>query len=697
MSGDATEKQSSRMWQIWVVAPTFDQQTYPGNMSVLSSWPLFLRLRGAPRLMLLAGLVGIGAGLGAVALIETIGFVATGASLFRDHIGRWWPLVTLPVGVWLSWRLTSWFAPEVAGHGVPQIIASIAVRGGHVRARVMGLKTVATALTIGSGGSAGREGSIAQIGSSIGSWLGRVAHLGENDVRVLVAAGAGAGISATFNAPIAGMFFAMEVILREFSLRHVHNVVVASVAGAVVSRSLVGEELTFRLSPYALEDPRQLLLYAALGLVTMLMAWFYLVALDWFEVTPGRMIPWARPLILGAGVAMLGIARPEVLGTGQEFVGELLRSEVIMGWWLLGLIGIMKAIATAATLGGRGAGGIFMPSLFIGATAGSGFAQLMARLWGWSVVQPGAFALVGMAATFSAVARAPLTSILIVFEITGDYGLVLPLMIATAISTLLAGRVRPESAYAAPLARMGIHPVHGEVSDLLDTVTVGDVIQAETVTIEPGATLGFVQGVLQRNRLHGVPVVSGDRLIGLIAESDIIRAGGPSDQLLAADAMTPNPATVMPTTPVSEALERMAALGVGRLPVVGVDEPTRLVGMFRREDVVSAYHRALGTTARDHGQSERLRARTQANARFFEMEIPAGSIADGRALSEVPWPEGCLIVSINRGSTHVVPSGPTILRAGDAITAFGGDEARDRLIGRLSNRPDGGGRVDQPE
>jgi len=641
--------------------------------------------------MLLAGLVGIGAGVGAFALIKAIEVVASGASLVEDLVGRWWAVATLPVGIWLSWRLTSRFAPEVAGHGVPQIIASIAVRGGQVRPRVMGLKTVATALTIGSGGSAGREGSIAQIGSSIGSWAGRVANLGENDVRVLVAAGAGAGISATFNAPIAGVFFAMEVILREFSLRHMHNVVVASVAGAVVSRSLVGEELTFRISAYSLDDPRQLILYAVLGLVTMSMAWFYLGALDWFEVAPERLRVWLRPLLLGLGVGLVGVVRPEVLGTGQQFVGEVLRNDIGMGWWLLGIVGITKALATAATLGGKGAGGIFMPSLFIGATAGSGFARLVAPLWGWSSLQPGAFGLVGMAATFSAVARAPLTSILIVFEITGDYGLVLPLMIATAIGTVLARRVRPESAYEAPLNRMGIHPVHGQVSDLLDTVTVGDVIRTETVSIDPDVSLGVAQGVLQRNRLHGVPVVSDDRLVGLLAESDILRAGGPSDQVSAADAMTPNPVTVVPSTPVSEALERMATLGIGRLPVVEMDEPSRLLGMFRREDVVSAYHRALGLTGRDNAQPERLRARTGANARFFELEISEGSIADGRPLSEVAWPEGCLIVSINRGAMQLVPSGPTVLQAGDAITAFGGEEARVRLLERLSTRIDGDG------
>ena len=645
-----------------------------------------LHLGGTPRLMALSGLVGIGAGLGAVLLIKAIAGVGRVAEELRDTVslGRASVFLVLPVGIWLAWRITAWFAPEVSGHGIPQIIAALAIRGGHIRARVMGLKTVATALTIGSGGSAGREGSIAQIGSSIGSWVARLAQLNENDVRVLVAAGAGAGISATFNAPIAGMFFAMEVILREFSSRHIHTIVVASVAGAVTSRSLIGEELTFVVPAYRLDDPRQLLLFGVLGVVTVAAAWFYLVSLDWFEVRPGQLPPWLRPLLLASVVATIGMFRPEILGAGQDFVGEVLRGAIDYAWWTLALLALLKAVATAATLGGKGSGGIFMPSLFIGATTGFGFALLVDPIWNISTINPGAFALVGMAATFSAVARAPLTSILIVFEITGDYGLVLPLMVAAAISTILAGRVRPESAYTAPLARMGIHPVSGGVTDLLDTVLVENVVRRTLVSVAPTDTLGEVQATMQHNRLQGVPVAVDGTLLGIVAASDVMRAGGPSDQVTAADIMTPNPATVTLRTPVSEALERMAALGVGRLPVVDESDATRLIAMFRREDVVTAYHQALGATARARTHIDQLRARTDSNARFFELAIAAGSLADGRPISEIPWPEGCVIVSVHRGSRLLVPNGSTVIRAGDAIPAFGSDEALHRLVERLA-------------
>ncbi|MGD2059243.1 MAG: chloride channel protein [Acidimicrobiia bacterium] len=644
-----------------------------------------LRLGRTPRLMILSALVGTGAGLGAVILIEAIRWVTSGSAwlIERLSLGEWGVILVIPLAIWISWRLTVRFAPEVAGHGVPQIIAAIAVRGGRIRERVMVLKTAATALTIGTGGSAGREGSIAQIGSSIGSALGRLARFGENDVIALVAAGAGAGISATFNAPIAGMFFAMEVILREISVRHLHTIVIASVSGAVVAHTVIGDDLTFEVPSYSLDDPRHLFLYGLLGLVAVAFAWLFLVALDWFEVEPRRLPAWARPLLFGLAMAALGLVWHDVLGTGQDFVNSVLSDESGLAWWSLATLAVVKAIATSLTLGGRGSGGIFMPSLFIGATTGSAFAQLAEPLWKFSAINPGAFGLVGMAATFSAVARAPLTSILIVFEITGDYGLVLPLMVATMISTILASRVRPESAYTSPLARMGIHPTQGSVTDLLDTVLVGDIAGAPPVTVAPDASLGEVQGVLQRHRLLSVPVVSEGSLVGVITETDVVRSGGPSDQVKASDAMTPNPVTVNPLNPVSEALERMAALGVRTLPIVAGDDPGRLIGIFTRDDVVTAYHRALGARSQAESAPERLTARTRPSAGFFDLDIPPGSVADGRPVSEVPWPEACILVSIHRGSSLLIPRGDTPLRGGDSITVYGSRDARDRLFERL--------------
>jgi chloride channel protein, CIC family len=571
------------------------------------------------------------------------------------------------------------------GHGVPQILAALTIDGGRIPLRIPIVKMVATALTIGVGGSAGREGSIAQIGAGIGSFTSDVMRLDEPARRALVAAGAGAGIAATFNAPIAGMFFAMEVILRDVSTRHLHTIAVASVAGAVVSHTLIGDELTFDVTPYSLDHPVHLLLYAVLGLIAVGLAIFFIEALDWFAIVPDRINAWLRPLFMGLGVAAIGFMAPEVLGTGQVFIGDVLSDRITKAWWVFAFLAIAKLVATSVTLGGRGSGGIFMPSLFIGAMAGAAFAIVLDPLWPWSHLDPGAFALVGMAAVFSGVSRASFTSILIVFEITGDYALVLPLMLAVAIATVLTTRLHRESAYTSPLVRMGIHAVPSDQVDILATVTIGDLQLQPPVVVAPSDTLAVVQGVLRRNRLNGVAVVDeDDRLVGVVSDSDINRLGGASDQVHASEAMTRNPTTVSADLPVSEALERMAVLGVGRLPVVDRSHPDRIEAMFRREDAIAAYHLALGTTARSDHPRPFVATDTSTATGYLDFDIPPGSIADHRRIREVPWPEGCIIVSVHRGNQLLVASGDLELRSGDALTVFGDQAARHRLTERLS-------------
>ena len=638
-------------------------------------------------LMVLALGIGVGAGVGAAALIYAIRLIAGVVSRIDELApeGQSWVLLAIPIGIWLAAILAARWAPEAAGHGVPQILASLTLHGGRIPPRIPALKTIATALTIGVGGSAGREGSIAQIGAGIGSFVGRLTNLEETETRALVAAGAGAGIAATFNAPIAGMFFAMEVVLRDLSIRHMHTIVVASVAGAVVSHSLIGDELTFQVSPYALDHPTQLLLYGVLGLVAVGLAVLFIEALDRFALAPDRIARWSRPLLMGLGVAAIGLVAPEALGTGQDFIGNLLRQEVSRAWWVLALLAFAKLFATAATLGGKGSGGIFMPSLFIGAMAGSAFASLVDPIWTASSLEPGAFALVGMAAVFAGVSRASFTSILIVFEITGDYGLVLPLMLAVAIATVLANRIHPESAYTSPLVQMGIHTAPSGQVDLLGTITIADLGLRPPTTVKPSNTLAEVEGVLRRNRLNGVAVVADDgRLVGVVSDSDISRLGGASDQLTAADAMTPDPATVSVGLPVSHALERMAVLGVGRLPVVDRVDPTRIEAMFRREDAIAAYHLALGSAARSGQLPQRVATRMSPTTRYFDFEVPPESIAAGRRIREIPWPEGCIVVSVHRGNDLLVASGDLELWSGDALTVFCDEAARRRLAERLS-------------
>ncbi|MDP2624510.1 MAG: chloride channel protein, partial [Actinomycetota bacterium] len=509
-----------------------------------------MQRRGTAVFLALAVAVGVVVGLAAATLIGALEGLGRAIEWAGESLDapRAIFLASIPLGLLTAWAIARRFAPEVEGDGVPEAAAALAVRSGYLPTRSAPFKILVTSLTIGSGGSAGREGPIVQVGSSIGSSIARHTGLGEDRVRSLVAAGAGAAIGASFNAPIAGMLFAMEVILGNFAIRHLNAVVVASVAAAVTTRSIVGEDLILRAFPHRVRDPRELALYAILGVLAALVGWLFLRAINGVDSLPKPRRAWITPVVLGLLVAGVGLVEPRVLGTGQGYVLgllNLLSTESIVWYAVLGICAA-KVLATALTLGSGGSGGAFMPSLFIGAALGAGFADLIAPVWSVSTLEPGSFAVVGMAATFAAVARAPLTSILIVFEITQDYGLVLPLMLAASLATFLGDRVHRDSVYSMALRKMGIRPTRRTEVDLLDTVTVAEIVEREPVVTGSAVTTAEAQGLMDRHRLHGLPVVDDGRLVGVITVSDIVRTGGPSDSVVVSEAMTPRPVTVTP-------------------------------------------------------------------------------------------------------------------------------------------------------
>jgi CIC family chloride channel protein len=654
------------------------------------AWKALRRLlepRGTAAFLLVSALVGVVVGLAASALIGAIEGIGHLVGELGDQVGsvKIVALFSVPIGLLLAWTIARRWAPEVAGDGVPEAIAAVAIRSGYMPTRSAPLKIMATSLAVGLGGSVGREGPIVQIGGAIGSAISRRTGMGEDRVRSMVAAGAGAAIGASFNAPIAGMLFAMEVIIGGFAVRHLNSVVVASVAAAVTTRSIVGEEQILRSFPHRLGDPRELILYIGLGLLAVVVGWVFLNALRSSEGARTWGPSWMRPLIMGLGVGAIAWLEPDILGTGQEVVAgflSLLSADSVVWWSVLALVGY-KVVAASLTLGVGGFGGVFMPSLFIGAALGTAYAAVLDPIWGVSTLQPGAFAIVGMAATFAAVARAPLTSILIVFEITGDYGLVLPLMLAASLATLLGDVIHPKSVYAQSLARQGITLTRRGEVDVLDTVPAGDVTSAPVAVLSPDMTTGEAQGLFDMNRQHGLAVVDAGRLAGVVTVTDIIRTGGASDLVPVADAMTPKPITATKSTPVSEVLARMASLGVGRIPIVDEHDPGLLIGMFRREDAVQAYHLALGREVSHDLGRERLKERTHTDAAFHDVEIPRGSVADGRLLKEVPIPSGVTVVSVRRGLAVEVPDGNTPLAAGDVITVFARTGGYDQLTQRL--------------
>lgn len=653
--------------------------------SLVSRTRTTLASRGQAAFLAASLLLGIFVGFGAALLVWGLELVADSVGEADAFLGfgKWIFLISIPIGLLASWLLNRWLGPGVSGGGVAETMVSVNLEAGYLPTKVVPSKIVATAATLGTGGSGGREGPIVLIGGAIGSSFARYTGFGLDQVKSFVAAGAGAGIGASFNAPIAGMMFALEVILSSFAIRHVSAIVVTSVAAAVTTHTLVGEEVFLRSPAYELKDPRQLILYIALALLAVLFGTLFLRILDRVSITkfvsaiPG----WFVPLLMGVSVALIGVVYPETLGTGQAFLTELLslsdHGEFI--WWSLFIIAALKAVTAALTRKGGGSAGTFMPALVIGGAVGAGFAILIDPVWNLSEIQPGAFALVGMAAALAATARAPLTAVILVFELTGSYGLVLPLMLASALATFIGERIHPDSAYTMALARKGIRLPETEDIDLLDTVKVSEVMSAVDETASPDMTLAELDERLDRTRHHGMPVVHDAALVGIITVTDVERAGPDGRSRSVGDEMTVTPVTITPDLPVSAALARMASLGLGRLPVVADDDRRHLLGMFRRESVVKAYHHALGTSTDRHLYRERMHLRTQPGAAFFETPVLRGSPIVGSLVKDVRWPEGAVLVSIRRGSSVLIPHGSTAIELGDAITLFGTGESREEL------------------
>lgn len=629
-----------------------------------------------------AVLVGLGTGLGAIAfiwLLNQIGAITLwGESVLGLTMGR--ILFMAIAGVLVGLMISRW-ASEAKGHGVPEVMEAVAIRGGRIRPRVAAVKVLASSMTIGTGGSAGREGPIVQVGSALGSTLGQVLGFSEERVRTLVACGAAAGIAATFNAPIAGTIFALEVILGSFTVRYFGAVVISSVTAAVVSRSVLGDQPAFTVPSYPLGHLGELPIYIFLGVMAAVVAVIFIRVLYYAEDVSDR---WKIPLpiktmigmILTALVAMLMPER-NVLGPGLHAIGEAIADNFHLSIGLMFSLLILKLLATTFTLGTGNSGGVFAPGLFMGAVLGGIIGTGAHWLWPTVAVNPGAYAIVGMAAVFSGAARAPITAILIVFEMSNDYKLILPLMLATVLSTLLAELMFSESIYTLKLRLKGITLQRGRAVDVLENLLVSEVMVEKMETVRTDATLATVSDLFVETHSHGFPVLDETgALWGIVTVSDLDRVV--ADELprstLVSEFATPRNRllTATPDESVSEALTRMGTRGIGRLPVVAKDNPAQLVGWVRRDDIIRAYNMAITRRAELQHRSKRMQLRNLDSTEFVEIEIKQGDSAVNKAILDVApkLPKECILVSIRRNGKMMIPHGDTTLQVGDRITAF---------------------------
>ena len=583
---------------------------------------LRLFLRALPserrRVFALTMLAGVLCGLAAVAFHLSIRYaesqLISRAMNAPGHSWVWWTVLTPTLGGLLSGALLQYVVPEARGSGIPQVKVAYAVRGGKLSfAHAAVGKFLIGTLQIGSGASLGREGPTVQICAGIASLLGRAAALSRDNLKRLLPVGAAAGIAAAFNAPIAAVTFTVEEVVGDLDQTVLSGVIVAAALAAVVERSVLGEHPVFDVPPgYGLRHASSLLLYAALGVAGAFVSLAFTESLmklrGWFGRQ--RLIPlWARPgaggLVTGllAVAALLWLKVGGVNGGGYETLSAALAGRLAAEVMLA--LCAMKVVATVFSYGSGGAGGLFAPSLFIGGMLGGAFGFLdTALLHHGAENSVGAFALVGMGAVFAGSIRAPITSVLIIFEMTGSYGLILPLMIANMTAYGLARRWRPPPVYEALLEQDGIELPHrhGAIKHALEVLRVAEAMTRDVVTLRAGVSVEEASNLISGRDFSAYPVVSdGGDYVGLVSEARLRRTLAAGGRRRAVYELAEPGDHVYPDQPLVRAVVRMNYSGARQLAVLARGDERRLVGLLTMSDVVRAQARA----ALDAGEIDR--------------------------------------------------------------------------------------------
>ncbi|MDH5762011.1 MAG: chloride channel protein [Nitrospinota bacterium] len=491
-----------------------------------------------------------------------------------------------------------YFPEAVAESGVDRVMEAVVLKNGKIRKRVLTVCALTSSITIGSGGSAGRVGPTVQICSVIGSVFGQMFKLSKERIRVLVGCGAAAGIAATFNAPLAGVIFVMEIILGEFTIHSLSPIVIASVMGTVTGRAIEGNELTFLTPVHELVHPSEIFFYLILGILCGLTANLFTQTFyrsqKFFEEQVNISVV-LKPALGGLIVGLLAILTPEIRGNGFPEMEQVLNGQL---FWAMALVLIFtKIFATAVTLGSGGVGGTFAPSLFIGAMVGATFgAAVHGVLPEWTASSE-TYALVGMGALASAVMQAPLTSILILFEMTNDYTIILPIMICCIVATYTMRRFTQNSIYEQTLLNRGVNIRHGKAINILSRMFVRDVMTQEVVTISEEMPFKNILEIVSYSRHLYYPVVDSEgEMTGIISFSNIRDAAqneGMEETALARDLATPGVVALKPNHNLNEALKKFSELDVQQLPVLQVGDSKKVVGMLRQSDVQAVYNREI--------------------------------------------------------------------------------------------------------
>jgi H+/Cl- antiporter ClcA len=559
----------------------------------------------------LAGGVGLLAGLIAFVLYKLIGlftniffyhrFAADFISARHTQIGLW-IIVTPVIGGIIVGFMAKYGTPKIKGHGIPEAMEAVLFNRSRIAPRVAILKPISAAIAIGTGGPFGAEGPIIQTGGALGSLVGQFLHTTASERKVLLACGAGAGMSATFNTPIAAVILAIELLLFEFRARSFIPLVIASVLAAAVHMQLLGAGPMFTVANMDFGIPHALPFYLVLGLLCGLAAvgfsrLLYFVE-DLFEKLPVDELWW--PAIGALGLGIIGYFVPRVLGVGYDTIGDILNGS--LAWKLLLVVMIAKAAALVISLGSGTSGGLLAPMFMSSAAMGGVFALMVDRLFPAAHLSAGAFALVSMGAVFGAASRATFAFIIFAFEITRDYNSVLPLMLVSVIADGIAMLMMPRaSIMTEKLARRGLHIHQDYETDVLHQAKVQETMDKNFPTLPASMTVSELSDRIARrdpdvSRHQGMFIVDADgKLAGVITRGDVLRAldQDPSGAMTALDAGTRDLTVAYPDETLHEASAKMLHRNVGRLPVVDRGDTTRIVGYLGRPGIMAARLRRL--------------------------------------------------------------------------------------------------------
>ena len=643
-----------------------------GTRSAHLFWrlPLVGRVRVPRNLapLLLAVAVGLAAGFAAVALtavVDGLTMVFDELTALLDDLAGGWTLMLVPAIAAIPVAfVVSRVASESQGAGVPYVMVAVERAGGFVRPIIAPAKLVATGFTLGGGGAAGREGPIVLIAASLASTIGRLTRQPSDMLVLMVAAAAAGGISATFHTPIAGTFFALEVVLRRFNVRNFTIVVVAAVVANIVAVAFYGDSTGLDLSDFDINSSWELFLHAIVGISAAIAGILFVrtrfFTEDVFEFLGVSMS--VRPILGLFGVGVLALIESNILGSGLDQIRIFAEGETAVS--TLAILMVLKLIAASLTIGSGASGGAFAPLLFVGATLGAlmgaGFESALP-----SIVGPtGTYVVVGMAAVFAAAARAPLTSLFIVFELSG-YSLILPLMTAVALAAALAQLLTRDTIYNVRLRRAGLDVQEESAPSPLDDLTVATTMRTDTPIVSRLATIEDLANAMSQSRGNVVAVADQrNRFIGLVTATDVASAVERGEMNRRAfDLAVVAPVFVHPDDNLRYALSVLVEHDVRQLPVVAREDESRLMGMLTQRDVL---REVAQPSDRDAGQrTAPAPVRRLVGAIEIEARVEPGSQAESSMVSQLPLPEASVITAIHRRGEIVIPRGNVKLLAND--------------------------------